>query len=279
MQPLGFLFVSTISFLYPVTFAKSVCSDIFETLSYFKIQNLMKNPMQNQLRKLQNLNSQGEVEVKEGHLFYQTFGRGNPIIVLHGGPGLNQEYFLPQMLELAKEHQVTFYDQRGSGKSLNASVDKQTVTVEQFVEDLETLRTKLGYKKFVLLGHSWGGLLALHYALIYQKRLDALILLNPCPATGKGYQFFVKEASKRQEPFKARLEEIQNSDQFKQGDTKLTEVVIRLSFIKYFANEKDVQKLSLNFTHQSSIGGFNVYNIFSNTYLSSPYDLRKSLNN
>lgn len=68
------------------------------------------------------------------------------------------------MLEITKDHQVTFYDQRGSGKPLNEKVDRQLVTIEQLVEELETLRTKLGYQKFVLLGHSWAGLLVLHYA-------------------------------------------------------------------------------------------------------------------
>ncbi len=60
----------------------------------------------------------GHISVESGKLFYQRFGKGDPIIVVHGGPGLDQGYLLPQMLELAKDHEVIFYDQRGSGRSL-----------------------------------------------------------------------------------------------------------------------------------------------------------------
>ena len=93
----------------------------------------------------------GYVAVENGKLFYQKFGSGDPIIVVHGGPGLDQGYLLPQMLELAKDHELIFYDQRGSGHSLEASIDPKYVTADQFAEDLEKLRSKLGLKKIVLI--------------------------------------------------------------------------------------------------------------------------------
>lgn len=63
---------------------------------------------------------QGFISVPGEKLYYQrcgTLGRGTPIVVLHGGPGMDQSYLLPQMLELAKDRDVVFYDQRGSDKS------------------------------------------------------------------------------------------------------------------------------------------------------------------
>ncbi|HLB34669.1 MAG: hypothetical protein A3F67_10645 [Verrucomicrobia bacterium RIFCSPHIGHO2_12_FULL_41_10] len=60
---------------------------------------------------------QGIISVLDGELYFQKFGVSTkelPIIVLHGGPGMDQSYLLPQMLELAKDHEMIFYDQRGS---------------------------------------------------------------------------------------------------------------------------------------------------------------------
>ncbi|MDR1335170.1 MAG: alpha/beta hydrolase [Holosporaceae bacterium] len=64
----------------------------------------------------------GYVNVERGRLFYEKFGSGEPIIIIHGGPGLDHSYLLPQMLELAKDHELIFYDQRGSGKSFDAEI-------------------------------------------------------------------------------------------------------------------------------------------------------------
>jgi proline iminopeptidase len=113
-------------------------------------------------------------------LFSQSFGTGTPIIVVHGGPGLDHAYFLPQMLELAKDHQLIFYDQRGSGKSLETELSPELMNVNQFIQDLEDLRKDLGLNSFVLLGHSWGGELAMHYAVTYPESISALILMRAC---------------------------------------------------------------------------------------------------
>ena len=58
-------------------------------------------------------------------------GKGDPIIVLHGGPGLDQTYLLPQISRLAKNHQVIFYDQRGSGQSVSDMLDPSLMTLNK----------------------------------------------------------------------------------------------------------------------------------------------------
>lgn len=232
-----------------------------------------------QLQKFSKSHEQNYVDVKEGKLFYQTFGHGDPMIVLHGGPGMDQNYLLPQMLELAKDHKITFYDQRGSGKSLDTKVDGKTININQFVEDLEILRAKLGYKRFTLIGHSWGGFLAMHYAIAYKEHLQALILLNSIPATLKGTQAFAREYNKITAPVKKRIEEIYNSPDFAQGEPKLVEEFYYLVFPKYLAKEADLQKLSLKVSQNSTNGGFKKINdIFFQNDLSKPYNLTSDLN-
>lgn len=97
---------------------------------------------------------EGFVSVEDGRLFYRAAGQGLPVIVVHGGPGLSQDYLLPQLYQLAENNRVIFYDQRGSCRSLETKVDEEHITIDQFVEDLETLRTSLGFDKFILMGHS-----------------------------------------------------------------------------------------------------------------------------
>lgn len=114
---------------------------------------------------------EGFVEAKNGRIYYQIVGKGDPVIVIHGGPGLDQGYLLPGMALLAKNHQVIFYDQCGSGRSSISVIDEQHINDEQFVEDLETLRKALGHPKITLVGHSLGGLLAMRYAIKYSSNV------------------------------------------------------------------------------------------------------------
>ena len=200
----------------------------------------------------------GYVPVSGGKLFYQTFGFGTPMIVLHGGPGLDQNYLLPQMLKLADNNKVTFYDQRGSGKSLGFTLNKQTINMKVFVEDLESLRKKLGYNKFILAGHSFGGSLAMNYAVAHPEHLSALILIDSGPADATRMQTFLAEYNRRIKPLQAKLDSIQNSDSFKNYDPKAVKEYYREVFSVYFHPSTNVKQLTLNFTAESAKGGLMV---------------------
>lgn len=219
---------------------------------------------------------QGYANVREGQLYYQTFGSGKPVIVLHGGP-LDQNYLLSPMLELAKDHQLVFYDQRGFGKSLDVKLDEKTMTMSQFVEDLELLRHQLGFETVTLIGHSWGGLLALNYAITYPDNVNALILINSAPITSQGFQASVDHYNRLIASEKDDLERIQNSSEFKDGDSKCVEDYYRMIFSHYFFKKEDLQKLSLQFTSKAIKSGFKVWNHLSEHYLAKFYDLRDDL--
>ena len=82
--------------------------------------------------------SSGYIPVKQGKLYYERYGSGTPILVLHGGPGsgLDQAYFKPQLLALAANHEVIFYDQRSSEKSLETGMDRNVISL-QLNDDIE----------------------------------------------------------------------------------------------------------------------------------------------
>jgi proline iminopeptidase len=116
-------------------------------------------------------------------LFVRWVGSGPPIVVLHGGPGLSHDYLAPQLIELlASEYQLIFYDQRASGRSSGVQ-DTTRLHIAQFVEDLEQLRRGLGLERLNLLGHSFGGLLAMYYAAEHPGAVSRLLLIDTSPAS------------------------------------------------------------------------------------------------
>jgi proline iminopeptidase len=134
---------------------------------------------------------QGFVDANGVMIYYEEFGKGNPLMIVHGGPGASHDYFLPYLLPLARHYRLIFIDERGSGKSENLD-DAKKYTVENMVEDVEAVRKDLDLGKISLLGHSYGGVLAQAYALKYQKNLSHLILCSTFPSTSQMNDVFVK---------------------------------------------------------------------------------------
>jgi proline iminopeptidase len=101
-------------------------------------------------------------------------------VVLHGGPGAHHDYLLPGFDSLARGRELIYYDQRGGGRS---AVPRETpVGWREHVADLEELRRQWGLEQLTLAGYSWGGLLALLYAVEHSSRVTRLALVSPAPA-------------------------------------------------------------------------------------------------
>ena len=100
------------------------------------------------------------------------------VLLLHGGPGFPHDYleameaFLPQA-----GIQMYYYDQLGVGNS-DIPDDPALWTLPRFLTEVEEVRRGLGLDRFVLYGHSWGGILAMEYALNYQQHLRGLVISN-----------------------------------------------------------------------------------------------------
>lgn len=125
---------------------------------------------------------------KKFNIWTKRFGN-NPktkILLLNGGPGGTHEYFQCFENFLPKEGvEFIYYDQLGCGYSDNPN-DTAYWDLNRFVEEVEQVRVALGLNKdnFYLLGHSWGGILAMQYSLKYQQHMKALIISNmmsSCP--------------------------------------------------------------------------------------------------
>ena len=109
-------------------------------------------------------------------IYYRTFGTGTPILIINGGPGLNSDGFVDLAKTLSAQNQTIIYDQRGTGKSLMQKIDASSITMELMIDDMENLRKQLKIERWIILGHSFGGMLASYYATIHPDRIISMIL-------------------------------------------------------------------------------------------------------
>ncbi|KLT69579.1 alpha/beta fold hydrolase [Flavobacterium sp. ABG] len=108
--------------------------------------------------------------------YYKTFGKGEPLLIINGGPGMNSNGFEAMAKTLSENQETIIYDQRGTGKSKLVKLDATTISMQLMADDIESLRKHLKIKKWNILGHSFGGMLASYYATIYPNSIDKLIL-------------------------------------------------------------------------------------------------------
>ena len=133
-------------------------------------------------------------------LYFTSAGTGTPIVLLSGGPGLNVEYMLPVAQFLPAGYRSIAFEQRGTGRSRPQPFDPATLTIQNAVQDLEALRMRLQQDRLSLLGHSWGGMLAMAYAASYPDHVDRLILVDSGGPTLEFTQWFGDNIEARLRP-------------------------------------------------------------------------------
>ena len=112
----------------------------------------------------------------DGETFwYDVNGTGAPLIVLHGGLGLDHTYLRASFDQLASEVQVIYLDLRANGRTTGDGVG---MTMAQLASDVDALRAHLRLERTAVFGHSYGGFVALEYALTYPDRLTQLLLCD-----------------------------------------------------------------------------------------------------
>ena len=115
------------------------------------------------------------LKIRDVSLFVDVVGQGYPLLLMHGGPSLDHWSLMP-FRRCAGQFTVIFYDHRCNGRSVGAPVS--SMTFENLTADADALRQKLGFARWAVLGHSFGGHVALEYALRYPGSLSHLVLLD-----------------------------------------------------------------------------------------------------
>jgi proline iminopeptidase len=160
---------------------------------------------------------EGFVDSHGALIYYQSVGRGAPLMIIHGGPGASHDYFLPYLLPLMRTSRLVFIDERGSGKSSKIE-DPTQYNIANMVEDIEAVRQALDLGKISLLGHSFGGALVQAYAFKYQKNLSHLILGSTFASTKELNQALAKMKAEMNPKERDRVNALEAAGLFGKGE-------------------------------------------------------------
>ncbi len=198
---------------------------------------------------------QGLLSLDRGSLFYEVIGSGDPIIVIHGGPGLDHNYLRPGLDVLASSHTLVYYDQRGTGRS-TAELDSMGVNFDAFVNDVDQLRQVLGYDQVTVLAHSFGALIGLEYARRYPQHTRALILMDPVEPGSRWKTQTEQRLEKARTPAdSARIAELMGSEAFRARDPATVSEVYRLEFRSEFHDPSREANLNLELSRRTARDG------------------------
>lgn len=185
---------------------------------------------------------QGKSKINGTSLYFNVKGKGEYLLVLHGGPGLNHSYFIPHLKELEKKFTVIYFDQRACGRSSIPAAD--SISIKFLVADIEAIRRKFNIGKVNILAHSWGALLAVQYALGYPEKVNKLILSNPSMLSreydDQAAQLVMKNSTSEDSIARAKIisEGVLGSGEY--------EELFLLSFKPSAFNRDNVSKIDLN---------------------------------
>ncbi|NIN51108.1 MAG: alpha/beta fold hydrolase [Gemmatimonadales bacterium] len=173
------------------------------------------------------------VDVGTAALYVEEEGEGTALVLLHGGPGATHHYFHPWFARAAEFARVIYVDQRGCGLS-EYEPGPEGYSVDQAVEDLDALREELGFDKWVLLGHSYGGFLAQYYATRFPERVSGMVLVAASPGMwvrfrNRQYTRITREEMARIREVREQLREWATAGRIPQDE--LTALIVYNSFL------------------------------------------------
>jgi len=188
----------------------------------------------------------GFKEINGTQLYYKVLGSGEPILIIHGGPGLSHHYLLPNLKSLSEKYKLIFYDQRASGSSAQ-DLDANSVTIDNFIKDIDALREAFDLKTLNIMAHSWGGILAMKYATIYPNNIRSLILVNSVGANSEIANLSNIELAKRfTDEDSLQRTQILKSEEFQKRSAESIESLMKLGFKHQFYNKSYLDSLDLS---------------------------------
>jgi proline iminopeptidase len=186
-------------------------------------------------------------------LYYDVVGKGTPVVLLSGGPGFSPEYLRPIADKLGGSgHAFILFHQRGTGKSVIETYDSNALSFKNLVGDLESLREHLKQEKLTILGHSFGGILAMTYAREHPDRVAALALVDSGGPTLKAMAKFNANLEARfSDDEKARIKEWSDPARLKEQHKQAVLELTKAKTAAYFADRAKAHLLSDSLTEAS----------------------------
>ena len=186
------------------------------------------------------------LKVRDIEPFVVRVGSGSPLVVC-GGPQLGHQY-LRALDALADEHEVIYWDARGSGRT--ALADASQLSFEGAIQDLEALRGGLNIERWTILGHSLGGHLAYLYASRHRANVQSLVLVDTGPPLTEelGSQLWSAMQSARTSEDDEDQQRIEGSEAFKNGEPKSVERYILNIYAPFFRDRQTIATIDMGFT-------------------------------
>jgi len=215
-------------------------------------------------------------------LYVRELGRGRSIVVVHGGPDFDHEYLLPDLDRLAARFHLVYYDQRGRGRSFSGDHPGR-VTIASETEDLDRVRDWTTHATVAVLGHSWGALLALEYAIRHPDRVSHLILLNPAPVSHQDVLTFRRSLAAGRTPQQtARMDALRADPGYMAGDIAADAEYHRIHFstaVRAPAHlDQVIHRLRLGFTPEGLVAARRIEaDLYEETWSREGYDLLPEL--
>lgn len=149
--------------------------------------------------------SEGVVDAGGARLPWRSVGEGLPLVVLHDGPGFDSNVLVPDLDRLGEDLRLITYDRRGVGPD-GGLAQLGGYTPETDIADLEALRATLGLEKMDLLGHGFGGIVALAYLRAHPERVRRVVLMSTgVPASNLGVARLAAAEQRLAEPWRSDL--------------------------------------------------------------------------
>lgn len=224
---------------------------------------------------------EGYVALDHARLYYREIGYGQPVLVLHGGPDFDHCYLLPELDLLARSLRLIYYDQRGRGLS-GEGVQPDEVSLQSELADLDAVRAHFQVERVALLGHSWGGLLALEYALHYPHRVSHLLLMNSAPVSHADLVTFREERLRTAREDVEQLQVLATTDAYQAGDLEEDAAYYRIHFRAAFRHKEQCEQLVARLrTNQTPAGILKAraieQRLYEQTWLRADYNLANGL--
>lgn len=185
---------------------------------------------------------ESRIPVGSASLYARAIGRGQRVIVLHGGPDFDHAYLLPDLDQLQDAFRLIYYDQRGRGRSVD-DVRPEDVTLASEIEDLDKVRRHFGLDAPVLLGHSFGAVLALEYALRHPTRVSHLVLMNPAPVSEGQVSMLRQAYLEKLGADMDRQRDIMDGTEYQEGEPEAVAARYRIHFKHALMRSEDYERL------------------------------------
>lgn len=185
------------------------------------------------------------IDLNGTQIFVRRVGQGAPIYVIHGGPMLDHGYLVGPLKDLGTRFELVFADQRLNGRS-SAETPTENLTLATLTEDIEALRRRLGHDRIHLMAHSWGGLLALNYAIDHGDHLASLVLVSPMPPSAELFRTEQRQLAQQVSTADSELQrQLRDTEAFKNRQPQAILAMLLLSFRTSMADPADIELLGL----------------------------------